>query len=497
MNTTVLLKTALSALVIGSATVGCTVGGSGGPATLSAVAPSPSKAGKAARQAEAALAVRKIDQAVRFAESAVAQSPRDPAYRNLLGQAYLLAGRFSSAEATFQDALTLSPDHPRVSMNLVLAQTALGKWDAARATLASIQGKVPESDRGLAIALAGDAPGAVSALEAAARAPGADAKTRQNLALAYALSGRWAESRATAAQDLDPNELPVRMRQWMLFAQPKSAWDQVAGLLGVTPVIDPGQPVALALAPLPAEAPAYASVAADPVPTPVYVAAPAAAQAIPTVAPVAPVVTAQIPASQPVVATEPVAYAVAEPAPLVQPAVAADQPLVATEPVRYALTETPAIEPTAQPVVATAPLPVAARRAFVTPKPAPSFASKPRSMAAMVKPRAPKPIAQSGRGKFVVQLGAYSNAARVEAAWSKEVRRSATLAGYSPSSASFAHSTGTVYRLTLAGFETRAEAVRICEQVRTRGGSCFVRASAGEQPIRWASRSGNIKLASR
>ena len=43
----------------------------------------------------------------------------------------------------------------------------------------------------------------------AARAPGATARTRQNLALAYAMTGDWRRARAVAAQDLSPAELPA------------------------------------------------------------------------------------------------------------------------------------------------------------------------------------------------------------------------------------------------------------------------------------------------
>ena len=47
--------------------------------------------------------------AVRFAEQAVAARPQEAAYRALLGQAYLLAGRFGSARTALADSLSLSP----------------------------------------------------------------------------------------------------------------------------------------------------------------------------------------------------------------------------------------------------------------------------------------------------------------------------------------------------------------------------------------------------
>ena len=86
-------------------------------------------------------------------------------------------------------------------------------------------------------------------LEPAALARGADARVRQNLALAYALAGDWLKARTTAAQDISPAQLGARMEQWAALAQPDAGSTRVAALLGVTPVADPGQPVRLALAP--------------------------------------------------------------------------------------------------------------------------------------------------------------------------------------------------------------------------------------------------------
>ncbi|MFX6040683.1 hypothetical protein ABTE96_22175, partial [Acinetobacter baumannii] len=81
------------------------------------------------------------------------------------------------------------PDDGRAALSLALAQIATGNWEGARATITAHANHIAPADRGLAIALAGDPAGAVDILTAAARAPEADAKTRQNLALALALAG--------------------------------------------------------------------------------------------------------------------------------------------------------------------------------------------------------------------------------------------------------------------------------------------------------------------
>jgi hypothetical protein len=47
---------------------------------------------------------------------------------------------------------------------------------------------------------------------------------------------------------------------------------------------------------------------------------------------------------------------------------------------------------------------------------------------------------------------------------------------------------GTFHRLSVAGFQSHGDASRVCQKVRSRGGACFVRAVAGDAPVRWASR---------
>jgi Flp pilus assembly protein TadD len=437
-----LLKFAVSSLVLGASMVGCKPASEMRPMAISASAPKTERsAAQAASKATSALAARDGAQAVKFAERAVELSPRDANHRALLGQAYLLAGRFASAEASLQDALSLDPAHGRAALSLALAETALGKADAARATLARAQG-VADSDLGLAFALAGDTEGALRILEAAARTEGATAKTRQNLALAYALAGRWNEASATAAQDVPANELPSRLMKWAQIARPDGGADKVALLLGVTRATDPGQPVQLALAPIAPEPVALA--AAEPPPEPI----------VPEEA-------------APVSTPEPVATAAAEP----QQAAPTSQ---AAKSIFYA-TQVPASAPLLRPE------PKAARRAPIM---------------ATAAPAVRKPSIQR-QGKFVVQLGAYSSAQGVQAAWSKIGSGARRLGDHSPSSSTFAMATKTVHRLSVGGFATREEARNLCNQVKASGGDCFVRGVAGDAPVRWASAHKGIKLASR
>src|SRR3546814_7635088 len=83
-------------------------------------------------------------------------APREAGYRAVLGQSYLTDGRFTSARQAFTDALALDSNNGKVALSLALAQTAEGDWTAARATLDDHAGVIPATDRGLALALAGD-----------------------------------------------------------------------------------------------------------------------------------------------------------------------------------------------------------------------------------------------------------------------------------------------------------------------------------------------------
>lgn len=433
MNSRTMLKLGLSALVLGGVTV---TGVASQGLSLSAFAASGANAKKAqseAKQARKALAQRKGDQAVRHAELAVANDPSNAEYRALLGQSYLRAGRFTSAAQALTDALALDPANGGVALNLALAKIAQGDWAGARATLQVNAERIPASDRGLAFALAGDPVAAVEILAPAAREASATAKTRQNLALALALSGRWREATQVAAMDIPPDQLGARIMEWAAFARPTNAYDQVALLLGVRPVADTGQPVALALAQQPNIAVAAAAPAADPV-------------------------DAYMPAAAP----EPVQQAAAE-APAEPQQVAAAGPRVV-------------FGPRAEVVQA---VPVPARR---QPAPVAVAAAIPRPSRAAA-PTRPAPAARAP-GNHYVQLGAYANAAVARDAWGRFSRRVPALAGSTPQGAQVSTQAGNFYRLSVGGF-ARSDADALCRQVKAGGGSCFVRPGAGDGVASW------------
>ena len=392
-----------------------------------------------ATRALAALTASDFPAAIGFAERAVAKTPDDAGFRALLGNAYFGAGRFASAESAFKDALSIYSNQPNVVIKLALVEIAQGKNAEAISFLNAGRAVIDPADYGLALALAGRPGEAIAALEPVARAEGADARVRQNLALAYAISGDWDNARAIAAQDVPANQLEARIQQWMQLAKPTRPSDQVAALLGVTPAAtDPGQPIRLAL------------VKPDN--------RPAQAQAAPV---------AQPPVAQPQVA-------VLDPAPAVE----------------YAPPPPPIADFTPPPPAVTAVAPPAVTPAFSEPPPARKPAQARRASAPVVKfpLRSAVLRREAGKSLAVVQLGAYGDPKRVAAAWNAAAKRFGEVRGYTPVSARFDGPRGTVYRLSIKGFASDREARLTCESLRRSGGSCFVRNVAGDRPVQLASR---------
>ena len=452
------LGAALAAVSLAAIATACAGPGSSGPhsASIFGSKVDTSNIGLATR-AQAALATNDLQTAVSLAERAVGNSPRDAGFRALLGNCYLASGRFASAEAAYRDSLSLVASQPQVILKLALVQIAEGKNEEAKGLLAMAQSVLDPADTGLALALAGDPQSAVAVLEPAARAIGADARVRQNLALAYAFAGDWERARTVAAQDVPGDQLDGRIQQWMALAKPARASDQVAAFIGIHPAAgDPGQPVRLALN----KDEAIRQAAVQPVEVPQ---APAAEPS--------PVATVGLP---PAPAAEPVAVAAAEPvpAPLPEPVaepIAAPMAVAAYEPAPVAIAEAPApairqARPALSPAAVRLADPVAKLR-----------------RAALSGPNA-------GKSRAVVQLGAFSSRERIAVAWSKATSQYSVLRGYTPVSARFDSAKGTVYRLSVKGFESDRQAKLLCESLKRSGRACFVRATSGDAPVRFASR---------
>lgn len=456
MNARKMIKFGLSALVLGGVAV---TGVATQGFTSSAFATSGVNAKKAASEAKdarKAIAKRQADAAVQHAEAAVAYDPADAEYRALLGQAYLLSGRFTSASQALNDALTLNPGDGRVALNLVLAKVAQGDWAGARSTLQSHADRIPASDRGLAFALAGDPVTAIDILGPAAREATATAKTRQNLALSLALAGRWKEAGEIAAMDVSPDQLQARLMEWAQFARPTNAYDQVASLLGVRAMQDGGQPVGLALAQQPNVAVAAAGPAVDPIDA--YM--PGVPQGAADVAAETGVEVAAAPQAEPQAEPQQVAGT--------GPQVVFGPRAEIVQPIRVAR-QAPAR-------VASANAPVRTAKALVVAAPVATSKARP--------------------GNYYVQLGAYESAAVARDGWAGHTRRVPALQDETPHGVRFSTVSGNFYRLSVGGFD-RTDAASLCRQVRASGSPCFVRVQAGDAVADWVKAGGRAQVAAR
>ncbi|WP_137754499.1 SPOR domain-containing protein [Sphingopyxis sp. L1A2A] len=471
MNRKMLINLAVSGFVLSVAT-GCSGMGAMAEAP-SRAAGKPAAAAKSATQARAALEAGKVSKAVGLAETAVAASPRDASYRALLGQAYLNDGRFASATSALTEAMELGASDSNTIIALTLAQIAQGKTAEAIALLQAHRDTVPASDIGLALALAGDSEGAIYVLSEAARAPEAGARTRQNLALAFALSGRWAQARILASQDLSAAKLEARMAEWSKLAETPNSPLRVASLIGTSVRADAGMPVRLALsnfgdtqmaAAAPVGAPAVELASADPAPVAAY-------------APPPPVV-----------------------APVLADASSAIRSVELPMPERNAngavpVTELPQPAPAAEVIMADAAPYRAAPRVAGEGRIRPAQ-QQALELATVLIPKAIAFNAKKPTG-WAVQLGAYDSLGIAKEKWGGLKKRSAMLANFPASSHAAAVKGRTFYRLTVNGLATRADANNLCRELKAQGQTCFIRAMGGSESIQWASKVGPLRLASR
>ena len=172
-------------------------------APMSAAAPRSAKGkanlGLCALRAQMALAANDYASAVSLAEQAVESQPAATlGFRGLARQCLFRGGRFASAEAAYSDCAVARAEpaagHPEAAL---WSQIAQGKNDEANCASRSLPRAC--SIRPTTVSrwrLPAVRTKRSQVLEPAARAQGADARVRQNLALAYALSPATGPRRA-------------------------------------------------------------------------------------------------------------------------------------------------------------------------------------------------------------------------------------------------------------------------------------------------------------
>ncbi len=124
--------------------------------------------------ARSLVALKRPDAAIPHYETVLNSAPGNLQALNGLGVAYDLSGQHQSAQKVYRDGLAIAPDSMLLRNNL-----------------------------GLSLALAGEHDDAIGLLQVVAEEPGARARNRQNLALAYGLSGDLASAERVSRLDLD------------------------------------------------------------------------------------------------------------------------------------------------------------------------------------------------------------------------------------------------------------------------------------------------------
>lgn len=447
MKNKTLVKLALSTAVVGFTALGGAGVVASSAATHASVDVQAKKAHSWAKKAEKLIAKGKADKALDYAEAAVEADLNNMEYRSLLARIYMAQGRFVAAERTFMDVMELGQVDARTVIGVALTRIAQGKVDSAVSLVDAHRSIIPASDYGLALALAGDTKRSIDVLVEAIRADNATARTRQNLALAYALDGRWRESRTMAVQDMPQDRVDERIVEWAQYARPGAYQMRVAGLLNVTPRTDSGQPIRLALGGAPAPAMAAAEEAA-----PVVMAAAEPVQ-MAELAAVGPAPVAEGYNESDVRIAAAVASVSDSEAPLIKApegATKAAEAAPAPKPVKLALAETPA----------------------------------PTTKAA---------------GKYLVQLGAFSSAGNAQKAWNLYSRKHKVLSGLTSASSTVNIKGKTLTRLAASGFGDYQSAAATCSSIKKAGGECIVKTVGGSAPVRMAAKPARkpVKIAAR
>ncbi len=438
----------------------------------------PERAARSAERATRMMERNRMDQAIRHAEEAVAYDPTNAEHRSMLGQMYLAAGRFVSAEESFAAARELGANDSRTVIGHALTMIAAGNARDAVALVDENMAALPASDYGLALALAGEADRGALVLIDVVRAGDATARDRQNLALAFALAGRWLESQLLAAQDVGADRVDERMAEWSAMAQSGDPRVRIAGVLGATISDDPGMPVQLALNGE-RSAPPVLALNDDPAPIAMY-APPPPGDPAPTmdaqpmdVADATASYEAPAASSEMAAADMPAADMAAEQPP-VAVALATDAPMAVAE-VALVFVSNPVIQPLRSAVALAAPGSVDA--------PAPAAA--------------PTTVSSRSHVGWAVQLGSFASNAVARSSWASLSSRHAALSEHQAVSTSATVNGRSFVRLSATGFASRGEAAALCDTVRSNGGNCFVRQIRASENVRWTSNGDVRRLAAR
>lgn len=447
MKSKTIIKLAISVAIVALPTTGCASFMNKKSNISSSADASEKKAAKWAAKAEKYMAAGNVDKAVYNAELAVEADFRNSIHRSTLARGYIAQGRFNAAERTLQDVLDLGQKDPRTIISLALLRTSQGNTASAISMLDSYRDILPASDYGLALAVAGDKIRSIETLENGVRNSNT-AQLRQNLALAYALNGQWREARVMASQDLTGTQVSENISKWAGYARPNAYQERVAGLLGVSPREDSGQPARLALNSRSTSNVNFASNRGN--------------GELPAIGPAPTSLVDNISVAR----ENDVKIASAS------KFAAASVKTASTAPTKFIIEDVNGVV-----------------KGSVPKRPAAIPATKKPVKLALSNSASKQTSSRKvAGGTYMIQLGAFSSSKNAQFAWSKLTKEYAVLKPFR-SANSVVNSNGRqLYRLAVMGFGNLDSAKSICNKIKSRGGKCIVRKSTNTAAVRLASK---------
>ncbi|WP_331255680.1 tetratricopeptide repeat protein [Candidatus Bealeia paramacronuclearis] len=184
------------------------------------------------------------EEAMNTFERAVEKFPDNaPAHRGK-GAVYLVIDQPESAAQELRKALSLNPQDHKALSTLGIAYDMLGQPEKAQANYRAALELEPmnmsyENNLALSLVLAGKFDEAIRVLERIARSPQATPRIRQNLALAYGLSGDMKKAKDMGRKDLDDRAMKNNIAYFEAVRSMPLGSGQVSGIL---PLNQPKRP---------------------------------------------------------------------------------------------------------------------------------------------------------------------------------------------------------------------------------------------------------------
>lgn len=152
------------------------------------------------------------------------------------GKAALALGEFDTALSGFSEAASLMPDNPKPHSGKAIALAATGQTIQALKVFNDLNDKSSLSNKALVLAASGNPDTAIEILEPLLTTGSAEARDRQNLAMAYLLAGREDKAYQVARLDLDAASVDATFT----FYRSLASLDQAERMQAlVTGTIDP------------------------------------------------------------------------------------------------------------------------------------------------------------------------------------------------------------------------------------------------------------------